>query len=126
LSFVNFQEKLTGTSFALCACEASFVRLAVCLALSALFASTPRNILEISVDEVSQPPQVVVLPPPVRGRRAAADFLESAGLQLYFSIAKKYLTLESSAATYPMSFGPLSGFRRLINISISSKHNASG
>jgi hypothetical protein len=39
LSFVNFQEKLTGTSFALCACEASFVRLAVCLALSALFAS---------------------------------------------------------------------------------------
>jgi hypothetical protein len=29
LSFVNFQEKLTGTSFALCACEASFVRLAV-------------------------------------------------------------------------------------------------
>jgi hypothetical protein len=40
LSFVNFQEKLTGTSFALCACEASFVRLAVCLALSALFAST--------------------------------------------------------------------------------------
>jgi hypothetical protein len=29
LSFVNFQEKLTGTSFALSACEASFVRLAV-------------------------------------------------------------------------------------------------
>jgi hypothetical protein len=29
LSFVNFQEKLTGTSFALCACEASFFRLAV-------------------------------------------------------------------------------------------------
>jgi hypothetical protein len=41
LSFVNFQENLTGTSFSLCACEASFVRLAVCLALSALFASTP-------------------------------------------------------------------------------------
>jgi hypothetical protein len=40
LSFVNFQEKLTGTSFALCACEASCVRLAACLALSALFAST--------------------------------------------------------------------------------------
>jgi hypothetical protein len=38
--FVNFQEKMTGTSFALCACEASFVRLAVCLALSARFAST--------------------------------------------------------------------------------------
>jgi hypothetical protein len=29
LSFVNFQEKLTGTSFAPCVCEASFVRLAV-------------------------------------------------------------------------------------------------
>jgi hypothetical protein len=43
LSFVNFQEKLTDTSFALCACEASFVRLAVCLALSALFASTGRH-----------------------------------------------------------------------------------
>jgi hypothetical protein len=43
LPFVNFQEKLTGTSFALCACEASFVRLAVCLALSALFASTGIN-----------------------------------------------------------------------------------
>jgi hypothetical protein len=40
LSFVNFQEKLTGTSFALSVCEASFVRLAVCLALSALFAPT--------------------------------------------------------------------------------------
>jgi hypothetical protein len=40
LSFVNFQEKLTGTSFTLCACEASFVRLAVCLALGARFAST--------------------------------------------------------------------------------------
>jgi hypothetical protein len=40
LSFVNFHEKLTGTSFALCACEASFVRLAVCLASSTLFAST--------------------------------------------------------------------------------------
>jgi hypothetical protein len=40
LSFVNFQEKLTGMSFTLCAWEASFVRLAVWLALSALFAST--------------------------------------------------------------------------------------
>jgi hypothetical protein len=39
-SFVNFQEKLNGTSFALCACEASVVLLAVCLALSAPFAST--------------------------------------------------------------------------------------
>jgi hypothetical protein len=47
--FVNFQEKLTGTSFALCACEASFVRLAVCLALSALFASTP-SINEFVID----------------------------------------------------------------------------
>jgi hypothetical protein len=31
---------LTGTSFAPCVCEASFVRLVVWLALSALFAST--------------------------------------------------------------------------------------
>jgi hypothetical protein len=46
-------------------------------------------------------------------------------LQQYFSIAKKYLAPESSAATSPMSFRPLSGFRRLINLSIPSKHNAS-
>jgi hypothetical protein len=36
----------------------------------------PHNIVEILLDEVAQPPQVVVLPPAVRGRRAAADFLE--------------------------------------------------
>jgi hypothetical protein len=36
----------------------------------------PRNVVEILLDEVPQPPQVVVLPPAVRGRRAAADFLE--------------------------------------------------
>jgi hypothetical protein len=36
----------------------------------------PRNILEILLDEVAQPSQVVVLPPAIRGRRAAADFLE--------------------------------------------------
>jgi hypothetical protein len=36
----------------------------------------PRNVVEILLDEVAQPPQVVVLPPAVRGRRAAADFLE--------------------------------------------------
>jgi hypothetical protein len=36
----------------------------------------PRNVVEILVDEVEQLPQVVVLPPPVRGRRAVADFLE--------------------------------------------------
>jgi hypothetical protein len=36
----------------------------------------PRNVVEIPLDEVVQPPQVVVLPPVVRGRRAAADFLE--------------------------------------------------
>jgi hypothetical protein len=47
LSFVNFQEKLTGTSFSLCACEASFVRLAVCLALSALFASTSISVSDL-------------------------------------------------------------------------------
>jgi hypothetical protein len=36
----------------------------------------PRNVVEILLDEVVQPPQVVVLPLGVRGRRAAADFLE--------------------------------------------------
>jgi hypothetical protein len=35
-----------------------------------------RNVAEILLDEVAQPPQVVILPPAVRGRRAAADFLE--------------------------------------------------
>jgi hypothetical protein len=50
----------------------------------------------------------------------------SAGLQRYFSIAKKYLTPESPVAASPMSFRPLSGFHSLINLSISSKHNASG
>jgi hypothetical protein len=71
------------------------------LALGALFASTPnadvgildrqqrnvvvvaviksvppRNVVEILLDEVAQPPQVGVLPPTVKGRCAAADFLE--------------------------------------------------
>jgi hypothetical protein len=36
----------------------------------------PRNVVEILLDEVAQPPQVVVLPPAVWGRRAATDFLE--------------------------------------------------
>jgi hypothetical protein len=36
----------------------------------------PRNVVDILLDEVVQLPQVVVLPPAVRGRRAAADFLE--------------------------------------------------
>jgi hypothetical protein len=36
----------------------------------------PRNVVEILLDEVVQPPQVVVLPPAVTGRRAAADFVE--------------------------------------------------
>jgi hypothetical protein len=36
----------------------------------------PRNVVEILLDEVLQPPQVAVLPPAVRGRWAAADFLE--------------------------------------------------
>jgi hypothetical protein len=36
----------------------------------------PRNVVEILVDEVLQSSQVVVLPRPVRGRRAATDFLE--------------------------------------------------
>jgi hypothetical protein len=36
----------------------------------------PRNVVEILLDEVAQPPQVGVLPPAVRGRWAAADFLK--------------------------------------------------
>jgi hypothetical protein len=36
----------------------------------------PHNVVEILLDDVSQPPQVVVLPPAVRGRRVAADLLE--------------------------------------------------
>jgi hypothetical protein len=36
----------------------------------------PRNVVEILLDEVARPPQVVVLPSAVRGRRAAAAFLE--------------------------------------------------
>jgi hypothetical protein len=36
----------------------------------------PRNVVEILLDEVAQPPQVVVLPPAVTGRWVAADFLE--------------------------------------------------
>jgi hypothetical protein len=36
----------------------------------------PHNVVEILLDEVAQPPQVGVLPPAVRRRRAVADFLE--------------------------------------------------
>jgi hypothetical protein len=31
----------------------------------------PRNVVKILLDEVAQPPQVMVLPPAVRGRQAA-------------------------------------------------------
>jgi hypothetical protein len=93
----------------------------------------PRNVVEILLDEVAQPPQVVVLPPAVRGDGSpliswsSAMASGSAGLQRYFSIAKKDLAPESSAAAASlMSFRPLSGFRRLINLTIPSKHNASG
>jgi hypothetical protein len=92
----------------------------------------PCNVVEILLDEVAQPPQVGVLPSAVRGTRDAVDFLEQCQgfgvrwVQRYFSIAKKYLAPEFSAATSLMSFRPLSGFRRLINISMPSKHNASG
>jgi hypothetical protein len=91
----------------------------------------PRNLVEILLDEVAQPPQVGVLPPAVRGRWApliswsSAMASGSAGLQRYFSIAKKYLAPESSAATSLMSFRSFSRFRRLINLSIPLKHNAS-
>jgi hypothetical protein len=56
----------------------------------------PCNVLEILVDEIAQPPQVVVLPPPVRGDGppllswSSAMASGSVGLQQYFSIAKKY------------------------------------
>jgi hypothetical protein len=36
----------------------------------------PHNVVEILLDEVAQSPQVGVVPPAVRERRAAADFLE--------------------------------------------------
>jgi hypothetical protein len=36
----------------------------------------PRNAVEIPLDEVAQPPQFGVLPPAVRGQRAAANFRE--------------------------------------------------
>jgi hypothetical protein len=87
----------------------------------------PRNVVEILLDEVTQPPQVVVLPPTVRGRRAAADFLEKCHgfgvhrVAMVLSIAKKYLAPESSAAASLMSFRPLLGFHLLINLIIPSK-----
>jgi hypothetical protein len=34
------------------------------------------NVVEILLDEVAQPPQVGDLPPAVKGRRGATDFLE--------------------------------------------------
>jgi hypothetical protein len=36
----------------------------------------PSNVVEIWLDEVAQPPQVVVLPPAVRGQQVVVDFLE--------------------------------------------------
>jgi hypothetical protein len=36
----------------------------------------PHNVVEILFDEVAQPPQVLVLPPAVRGRWATTNFLE--------------------------------------------------
>jgi hypothetical protein len=56
----------------------------------------PCNVLKILLDEIAQPPQVVVLPPPVRGDGSplfswsSAMASRSVGLQQYFSIAKKY------------------------------------
>jgi hypothetical protein len=49
----------------------------------------PRDVVEILLDKVAQPPQVVVLPPTVRGRWAPTDFLEQ-----YFSIAKWHQSLQ--------------------------------
>jgi hypothetical protein len=48
----------------------------VIIAVAVIKPVQPHNVVEILLDEVAQPPQVVVLPPAVRGRRAAADFLE--------------------------------------------------
>jgi hypothetical protein len=67
----------------------------------------PRNAVEMLLDEVAQPPQVGVLPLAVRGRWATANLEQChgfgvAGLQRYFSIAKKYLAPESSAAVRTM------------------------
>jgi hypothetical protein len=92
----------------------------------------PRNVVEILLDEVAYRRRLGFFhwpsggdgPPLISWSSAMAS--GSAGLQRYFSIAKKYLALESSAAASPMSFRALSGFRRLINLSIPSKHNASG
>jgi hypothetical protein len=105
----------------------------VVIVVSVIKPVQPHNVVEILLDEVAQPPQVVVLPPVVRGDGplliswSSAMASGSAELQRYFSIAKKYLAPESSAAAAsPMSFRPLSGFRRLINLTIPSEHNASG
>jgi hypothetical protein len=76
----------------------------------------PHNVVEILLDEVAQPPQVVVLPPAVRGDGplliswSSGMSSGSVGLQRYFNIAKKYLAPESSAAVAsPMSFRPYRG-----------------
>jgi hypothetical protein len=94
----------------------------------------PRNVVEILLDEVARSRRRLWFlhqpsggdgPPLISWSSAMSS--ESAGLQRYFNITKKYLAPESSAAAAsPMSFRPLSGFRRLINLTIPSKHNASG
>jgi hypothetical protein len=93
----------------------------------------PRNVVEILLDEVAQPLMLWFFHRPSGGDGSPLIYWSSAmssgsaGLQRYFSIAKKYLAPESSeAVASPMSFRPLSGFRRLINLTIPSNHNASG
>jgi hypothetical protein len=91
-----------------------------------------RNIVDILLDEVAQRRKLWFFHRPSGGDGlpliswSSAMASGSARLQRYFNIAKKYLAPESSAATSLMSFTPLSGFRCLINLSIPSKHNASG
>jgi hypothetical protein len=94
-----------------------------------------RNVVVVAVNKPVSPRNVVDIPffhrpsggdGPLLISWSSAMASGSAGLQRYFSIAKKYLAPESSAVASPMSFRPLSGFRRLINLSIPSKHNASG
>jgi hypothetical protein len=92
----------------------------------------PSNVVEILLDEVAQSPQVGVLPLAVRGRRATADFLEQCngfGVHRVATVLqhrKEVLGTRVFSSGILMSFRPISGFRRLINLSIPSKHNASG
>jgi hypothetical protein len=70
LSSVNFQEKLTGTSRDSSRVWSQLVRLAVCLALGAHFASTPwsSSTLPSHCSAARPTPQMVTSPEPRQGR----------------------------------------------------------